>query len=319
MRWQKIFVIITVFTIFLFLSRGSLSLSKALTNLGMVHLVQLGANVEFGKISRDLTLSQQIFTLSQQRNPRNVTGSRGLAMIYWQQGEDIKAQEKWRAVDFSANEFLAFARYSHFLNSQTSLPWYYLLERLEPDDPRLWLDVGLICQQQPEKDEICQRFLEFNDHNWLVDPEIIFDRAAWRFNRKPIVIYEIESCPDMEDKLCLNLEVPDPAPEGGTSWQQCMYVEAGATYRFSTWLKINTEYDGTWRPLYFQGDVNGRPSGHWPSTEAGSTDWQLREYTFTMPTFDNSRACFHPVHMQSSGNAWFYNPSLKVEQNQTNQ
>lgn len=304
-------ILLAIAVILFFLHSGFvLHLDKVLANFGMLLLVHSGANVEFGSASSDLTQIRQIFTLSQQMNPQNKTNARGLALVYWQQGEPVEAQSKWQESDFTADEFVAFARNSHFVDKQTALPWYYLLERVEPDDPRLWLDVGLICQQQTEKDNICDRFLAFNNGNWLVDPELNFDRTAWHFNRKPNVNYNIESCPDMEDKQCLNLEISSPVPEGGASWHQCLHLEPDKEYAFSAWIKVEVPEDGQWRPAYFQGKQSDRVHGIGLPEKNGTSDWYFWEKVFVLPEFDDNWVCFYPVRLFSSGNAWFHEAKL---------
>lgn len=99
----------------------------------------------------------------------------------------------------------------------------------------------------------------------------------------------------------------------GTSWQQCLALEEGRTYRYSVWLKVQT--DGEWIPLYYQGSVDGAPKGYSvKGTHTGSNEWTYWEHDLTAPAFDNDRACFYPVRLLDVGEVWFHSPALKLLQ-----
>ncbi|MCP4541872.1 MAG: hypothetical protein GY832_32485 [Chloroflexi bacterium] len=234
---------------------------------------------------------------------------RGLGLVYWRQGDDDRAFDEWRQAGLTADNFIAFGMQRH--QPEQSLRWYELAERLQPANPGLWLQVGKICQVHPKAGDICPRFLAYNDQNWFVDPDFAFEQTAWHFNRREGVNYKIVECPELSGQSCATVIIDDVTPQHGASWQQCLHLEPGVAYVYSAWIKVDIVGEGHWRPLYFQGAVNGQQSGHWPGNQFESVGWRYEERSFVAPEFDGNRACFHPVRLEGRGQFWFYNASLQ--------
>lgn len=300
---QARFLIIIFLLSLLLLSRGIKIVGQFTTNVGMVLISKADVDVPDGAGKGSLNMVRGWF---QSPGVGDWTELHGLAIVDWIDMNDSAAVEKWQQAGFTADDLVAYARNSS--NRVDAMRWYRSVAQVAPDNVDLWLDVGLICQQQREKDELCTQFLEYNDQNWLVDPHIEFGRAAWRSNRREGVEYDIVDCPDLPDGQCVMLSIGAVVPEHGASWHQCLYLPEGAagqTYRFSTWLKVEVEQDGGWRPLYYQGTIENQTRGFWPSIETSSTDWEYWEQSFEMPDFDDGKVCFHPVRLEDSGQAWF--------------
>ena len=138
----------------------------------------------------------------------------------------------------------------------------------------------------------------------------MFGQAAWRFNRREGVIYRIGKCPGLPGENCATLIIGDIVPPKGASWQQCVALEPGQEYVFSAWIKVDALDEVRWRPLYYQGSLEGEAWGRSRGHRSGSVDWHYEEHSFVAPDFDEHRACFHPVHLQGRGQIWFYEASL---------
>jgi hypothetical protein len=308
---KSLLLLLGVTLVISFLGKGASSFfSQFISNLGMVLLTKNDIGPETYKTEIDLSKSHLFLSIAENLNSQNQTILRGGAMINFQAGQHFAAQKEMEIAGYGADQFLAFARYANFRDENAAMPWYYIFERHAPNDNRLWLDVGLICQQQNEKDQICSRFLIKNHGNWFVDPTLEFDRQAWRFDRKAEVIYDIENCPENNFKTCLHIEIPITAVDTRSSWQQCMKVNPGEPYVYSAWIKVEAPTTSKWRPLYYQGALDGRPHGITPYSQKGTSEWQLWEHTFTMPAFDQDRVCFHPIDLQGEGSIWIYEPYL---------
>lgn len=300
---------IAVLLSFLVLSRGIRSVGQFFTNAGMLLISKSGVDLPDSAGTSDLNTARSLLRSS---STDDWTALHGLAIVDWVEMNDSAAVAKWQQAGFTAEDLITYARNGSG-EPEHALRWYRSVAQITPDNSDLWLDVGLICQQQQEKDELCADFLEYNEQNWLVDPDIEFGRVAWRFNRREGVGYDIVDCPDLPDRRCARLSIGAEVPEHGASWQQCLYLPedaVGQTYRFSTWLKIETARDGEWRPLYYQGAIGNQTRGFWPSRESSSTDWEYWEQTFEIPDFDDGRVCFHPVHISTPATAWFRDVSL---------
>lgn len=251
-----------------------------------------------------LAQSQSFLSIAATYNPSSTGVYRGWGLADWETGDTDGAITKWRQAGWTAQDAIAFGQDSpEWINA---LRWYEVAEQLDANDPDLWVRIGKICQKQPQIDAICQRFLARNGGNWFVDPHFTRDLGAWGANRKDGVTYSVDKCPDREGYVCGVVEI---SRDGiASSLRQCIWLSPGKAYQFSAWLKVQTE--GTWRPLYHQGNRSGQPIGKWTGDETGTNDWVYWEKVFVADNFDENQACFHPIHLTSQGRAWFYNAEL---------
>lgn len=277
-----------------------------MSNIGLryymnaTHEGSLGAH-EFEQME---ALFQQALAL----HANNSSAYRGVGFVHWRHEKDLAALEDWRHLDLTAKDYIRFG--ARAASIAESLRWYGLAETLEPTNAELWLNIGQICQNNRSVGAVCDRFLAHNEFSWLVDPKFAFGQSAWRFNRQEGASYEIVDCPNMAAKKCAMARIDAVTSPHGTSWQQCLTLEPGRQYRFSAWIKAETSEE--WRPLYFQGSMNGTPKGFSPKgANTGSLDWAYWAYDLTAPEFDNNRACFHPVRLLGLGQVWFHSPALK--------
>jgi len=258
--------------------------------------------------SAELVQAETWFHQARTLQPDNVGAYRGLGFVAWHAGKDAEAFAEWQNISITAPDYIVFGQ--HAANRETALRWYALAERLEPANPKLWMEVGQLCQYK-STDAVCERFLVFNRSNWLVDAAFEFNRAAWRFNRREGAEYAITECLGLPDKKCAMVRIDTVTFPHGTGWQQCLVLEPGQRYVFSVWVKAETV--GQWIPIYFQGSVNGSPDGHTlKGTQTGNRDWTYWEQTFTAPVFDEDRACFHPARLLDVGQLWFHSATLRV-------
>jgi hypothetical protein len=117
--------------------------------------------------------------------------------------------------------------------------------------------------------------------------------------------------------MCAKIKTTQGDLERYPSWVQCLQLPSGHTYRFSAWLKVQTEPGMKWRPLYYQGELDGTTKGYWPGTQQGSIDWAYWEQEFILPPFEDGQVCFHPIRLESAGTAWFYDARLTLVQADT--
>jgi hypothetical protein len=252
---------------------------------------------------------QDVFQKAKKLGPGNTGANRGLGFVHWYMENDKQALNEWRQADLNAQDYVVFGQYAN--DVPTSLRWYKLAEIMDPADPELWLQVGQICQKDPSVSDVCKRYLAHNDYDWLVDSGFTFDRAAWRFNRREGAEYAIMGCPGVAGKKCAMVEIDEVTSPHGTGWVQCLTLEPGQAYRFSAWVKVETE--GEWIPIYYQGAQDGDPHGiKLGGSHTGAQDWTYFEQEFVAPEFDEDRACFHPARLLDVGQLWFHSATLRV-------
>jgi len=230
------------------------------------------------------------------------------------QGFGVQLVNEWLRAGLTAEDFIAWGEESRKAKQyEEALAWYKRAIRTEPNNQVVWLKVGEFCQLSSKTTETCWQFLANNDQNWIVDPTFAFGSSAWRFGRREGVEYEIvDDCPDLVGSKCARIAIPDVPPQHGASWSQCVRLQPGMKYRFGAWIRVQVNPGGKWRPIYYQGNVDGQPQGHWPGNQTGPMDWKQWEQTFVAPAFDDDLACFHPLRLESRGQAWFYGATLTI-------
>jgi hypothetical protein len=297
-----------IFTSVILLFYSRITSSYVLSNTGLLSFVKA---IQDNSIGRSFNQLEIFFEHALVLHPDNLSARRGAGFINWYNARDLQAFEEWQYAGLTVHNYV---RFGQLANSVTeSLRWYNLAEKLEPDNAELWFYVGQICQREPSVEPICDRFFIRNKFNWLVDSEFAFDLLSWHFNRREGADYAFTSCPDVPTKKCATVRIDTVTSPHGASWQQCLTLEAGRTYRYSVWIKAET--NGKWIPLYYQGAVKGAPSGYSVrGSYVGSQGWTYWEHDLIAPEFDSNRACFHPVRLLDRGQVWFHSPTLKLVQ-----
>ena len=240
----------------------------------------------------------------------NISASRGLGHYYWLLGNDSFAFKVWQKNNFTVSDYLAFGQLT--TDTDERWRWYTLAWQTDPENPYLWLYIGLLCRYDNIQNQLCSLFLEYNNSNYLVDSELAFGRSAWHFNRREKVDYQIVNCPNFPEKKCTQVVIPAMESLIQSSWLQCHYLSTTEIYHYSVWVKADVADLGQWRPLYFQGTANGLPHGIGEPIQEGSTEWVYWERSIELTDFDHGRVCFHPVVLLSEGQVWFHTPSLRL-------
>lgn len=301
--------LLKLLTFLFIIIRGIMLMSYILSNTGWVELVHEFA-FSRGKSSTSLTSAvEKKFNKVISLENNNMSAHRGIGFVYWLTGRDLQALDAWDYVGLTEENYVQYGKAVDDVDE--ALRWYSIAELVDPKNPELWLQVGKICQRNPSVDDICERFLTHNEFNWLVDPEFAFDQTAWRFNRRDGADYAIVTCPDVPGQKCARVKIYAVTSSHGTSWAQCLILAPEKKYRFSAWIKVESE--GDWITLYYQGDRNGHPHGvKLGGSHAGVKDWTYFEQEFIAPKFDERRACFHPLRLLALGNAWFHSADLQL-------
>jgi hypothetical protein len=198
---------------------------------------------------------------------------------------------------------------------EEALGWYDWAIQVGPGEGLDWLKIGQNCQRSPTALEstVCNLFLARNDDNWFIDTDFTLESIVpWRFAYSEQALHDVVDCPGVPGQKCAHIRVGDMHLESGASWHQCIRLQPDKKYRFSVWLRVETHKRGKWRPLYYQGKIDGRWYGDWLGDQYGVTDWAYYEQVFTAPEFETNYACFHPVRLHDDGEIWFYDPKLVV-------
>lgn len=268
-----------------------------------------------GNNSHSVKMAWTLFQQSGEWAGNSQTIWRGKGFVEWARGNDQQAFATWEHLGLSADDYVTYGSNHIILHQdrEEAFRWFRLAKNLDPTNKRLWRYVGRLCQNQFEPG-ICDDFLNYNGHNWFVDSDFMLDQAAWRLNRTEGVTYGTGECPEKPKVKCAITVTIAEVPDFQATWFQCLNIEAGIEYRFSGWIRVEAQEDIMWRPLYFQGNVNGSPQGSWPGNQTGTSGWTYWDRTFIAPKFDDQWACFHPVRIGKSGKTWFYNVRLKIIQ-----
>ena len=216
-----------------------------------------------------------------------------------------KAADYWQQTGVSSRALFLRGRVTPI--RQESAHWYRMAAegmRFEPAD---WFYVGLACLPNREIDPICERYVEENAGNHLLDPSFQFDFYGWLGETMSGTNYTLEPC---SDNICTHIKVNQYIPESYAHLYQCLALPPDETYRFSAWLKVTATDQTRWRPLYLQGEIDEGSFASWVDDQVGSRDWAYWEYTFTTPTFDDGVGCVSPIILMGEGEAWFHSPQL---------
>lgn len=209
--------------------------------------------------------------------------------------------------------------------------WFQQAAVLDPDSPLGWLHLGRFCQSFLSHEvDACKLFLTHERNNWLIDSDFESEKifTLWNLSQYQFVFsgwfpyelpssttgYAISQCPGLM-KRCGMTRVTVAAPANGAGLWQCLHLVVNAQYKFSAWLRVESEQDSKWRPLYFEGNTSEGNRGHWPGGDyqQGASDWQLWEYQFTAPAFvQQGFACFSPIRLEGQGKTWFHSPRLEM-------
>ncbi len=293
----------------LFLIIGGILLTRPL-------LSYAGSNAGFLSINHSALLDTGLaasnvrdnFGLASELFPNNLASQRGKGYLNLLVDQFGAAQSQFMHGGFSEYDYLRMAEQAYSSGSPIQAGrWLTVAESANPSSTDLWQTAGRMCQRTLQLGSICDRFLDYNDQNWLVNSTFSFAEDGW--NQRSVegfdLHYGIEPCPDDVAGLCASMRLGSPVPEHGISWSQCLKLKPGQDYVFSSWIKVDALADSEWRPVYLQGSVDGEAKGMWPGTQKGSIPWTYWEQTFTMPAFDQDEACFYPTRLIGEGQVWF--------------
>jgi hypothetical protein len=225
----------------------------------------------------------------------------------------------WRKAGIQPSELLNFGveKESSDLYAD-SIRWYLRAFVLDPNFNLAKLRMGKLCQIHQDISD-CDQFWKINRDNMIVDPE--FTHQNWSefwggYEYREGYSYQVVNCPGRESLLCAHIKISETAGAGSAGFFQKISIDGVNTYHFSAWIKVNFEDNlSTWRPLAFVGRINEEdrafslklPDNYNPN------EWTFLEFSFLAPEFDNKIGYFFPVLLESSGEAWFYKPSLVIE------
>lgn len=316
-------------------------LARYWVNTGYVQLNQAQASGESGWFDSALAT----FSKVNPNSMAGQRAWRGRSLAYWFQSRPDEAIAIWEAVPGINTEIQLWAQQAERARDfAAARDWYQAAVRIDPDNGDNWYRLaqasarmgdagaagsyylralssparaefgrsniltrlGKRCQFDWNRDTACVQFLAQNGGNRFVNPDFaVADLDGWQQIDAP-AHYSTVSCPDTPATACALIQVNADSSMPPAGLGQCFQVEAGTTYLFAVWLKVMTSSNGTWRPLYFQGIIDGQARGNWQENEQGSSDWGYWERTFVAQSFDDGQACFHPIRLQGGGQAWFY-------------
>jgi hypothetical protein len=220
-------------------------------------------------------------------------------------GDRAAAGRAFAAAGWDGQTLAAMAEHFFQTDPSRAIAWLALASTDSPDDPQITARLGEACRNNWGQDVACHRFLELNGGNHFTNPDLSAGLNGWS-EIGASAIYAALPCPERPAATCAQISMDDPPGDSAPGLSQCFQVVAGVTYRFSAWLKVSAEPETLWRPLYFQGVIDGEARGNWTGDELGSTDWAYWEREFRAPVYDDGQACFSPVRLLGAGQAWFY-------------
>lgn len=285
--------------------------SQILTNLGFVILVnELLVSNQTLVLGAPTETSKEIFLRTIKYDSKNTSVYRALGLYYVYNDDYINAFHEFQNTDLGFDDFIIYAEQSS--NKFHKLNWYKITEKYNSQSLVLWRQVGTMCQQKLIVDDICNRFMIFNQYNLLVDP--LFSSSSydpWMFNPYDKVTYFIaQPCSEWLEKNCATVIIDNLVPQNGASWWQKVVLEPGQKYYFSAWIKVDL-INGFWRPIYYVGAIDGKPQGSWPGDQTHSSDWTYWEREFVAKEFDDNVAYFSPVLLSGNGKASFFDARLQ--------
>lgn len=304
-KYLIVFSFVLIATAFLFSITPPL-LSHLLSNYGMVFLLHRDRHATWVEYPDKI---YNAFQAAVDWQNDNEAAYRGLGHHYWSVGDDTLANQAWQRAALTVNDYLIFAQTSDQIT--TRFRWYQIALATEPQNPAVWLNVGLSCRSDITMDALCSRFREQNKQNLLVDSAFAFGEIAWHSDQREGMEFRIVDCPDFATTRCAEVVIQESATNSRGGWQQCFSLPSGGDYHYSAWIKVEAEELEQWRPLYFQGRLNGDVHGVGQAVQLGASDWRYWESTFTLPAFERDQVCFRPILLQGIGRAWFHSAVLQ--------
>lgn len=221
-----------------------------------------------------------------------------------------RLRERWEHGGFALNQFVSQAnRALRSGEPEQALLWLARAELLDPTDASYQQILGQTCQRLDTSEPQCAAWLAAANGNWLID--VPFVTNSWRTSADSVAIFTAPViCPELGEQLfCAQIEISTQG-ERSSSFSQCLRLEAGATYTFSAWLRVDELPPGArWRGLYLQGNVDGQVRGVGSEFRENPTEWRFFERTFQALTYDGL-TCFHPLQLFEGGIGWIHAPSL---------
>ncbi len=224
-------------------------------------------------------------------------------------GDFDGARQALEAAGWSATDFGAMAEHYVDNDIERALTWFALAAATTNPPDAVITRLGEVCQTNRQSSTVCDWFVEQNLGNRFVNPRLADDLSSWR-HVETAATYASVPCRGSRTHRCAEISVTEPEIQPSAGLGQCLQVSPGATYRFSSWLKVSADIDTVWRPLYRQGLVAGEAHGQWPGDERGASEWRYWESEFIVPDFDEGQACFYPIRLTGEGQAWVYAPQL---------
>lgn len=310
LRRKRLYLgIFLILLLVLFISSVDVVISNLYSNAGSVLLIKVlfSENLQGETRTEILNKSQTFFITSLDYDPSNKTNYRGLGWIHHLKGEKQKAVDHWEKLGWTGRDFIQKGDHHQSQGEyEQALTWYDYALMEGQGRISLWIKVGKSCQNIYFHGDLCQRVLEKNGHNMILNSSFQEKMEGWKSHQKPDVGCEIETCPGDKGLQCAHMMIEGDVPAHGAGcWNQCLRIIPGETYQFAADLKVSLDGSGRWRPLYHQGDIDGQPRGNWPGYQTDSSQWSHWEKTFTAGTYDQNWVCFYPVLLEGKGEAWF--------------
>lgn len=242
---------------------------------------------------------------------QRASSSRLVGHRYLMAGNREAARLAFNSAGWTERDYVAMSTHFKMTNPDWAIAWLAMAVASEPTESATMISVGELCRKDWEQDEICRAFLRQNQGNHFVNSDFgTGDLTAWQM-AESIAQYDIDYCPDKEGLTCAKIGLMNSTAQPPAGLGQCFHVHPGKTYRFSAWLKVDASSNAAWRPLYYQGTVNGEPKGSWLGDQHGPREWEYWEREFVAPKFDEYQGCFSPIRLINAGKAWFFDSQVR--------
>lgn len=306
-KFTFIFVLIVVS--FFVVTQLSTLTSLVYSNIGFTLLNKGLAN----KTLQEQEKAQNLFAHATNYSESNQSSIRGAAIFLFHQNAINLSATKWNEIGSIGDDMWAVGIDAYQSGRpDEALRWLQLAKEINPiHQEDAWQTIGKVCQRIKEPESVCDEAVQRNLGNLLVNSNFLYNDDGWVMRTEDASQTPILLCPEMEHQLCAHMAQTSKALPQSSSWWQCVVnLTPGQMYKFSAWIKVEADIESQWRPVYFQGKVNGEPKGFWPGAQFGSSEWHYWEQQFMMPPFDEGFACFHPIRLLGNGEAWFHSPVL---------